>query len=70
MDKKTARLLKFTDPSLDNDFNLTLILLFVGLLLLYALKESLFSPTGLQQTMIRARTLAHKGISGAPKRSV
>lgn len=68
MDKKTARLLKFEDD-VDAEFSFTLFLVLLGLAMIIYMRESLFSKSGLQQTMVMARAMRPK-LSGAEKRSV
>jgi hypothetical protein len=71
MDKRTARLLAFDeDASSDRDFNLTLLLLAVGMVLIYFLRDSLVGKSALQETMLRARAMRPKISSGSHKRSV
>jgi len=69
LDSKAARLLRFENET-DSEFNLMMFLVLIGLVLLYAMRQSIFSANGLHQTMVRARTLAPRGAAGAHKRSV
>jgi hypothetical protein len=71
MDKRTARLLAFDEEdSSDRDFSLTLLLLAVGMVLIYFLRDSLVGKSALQETMLRARAMRPKTSSGSHKRSV
>ena len=69
LDKRTSRLLKF-DGEVDREFNLTVVLLLVGIILLYVMRQSLVGTSGLREALIRARAMRPKVGSGAHKRAV
>jgi hypothetical protein len=69
MDKRTARLLTFENDS-GSEFNLTIILVVVGAVLLYALRDSLVGKSKFHEALLRARAMRPKAAAGSSKRSV
>jgi hypothetical protein len=69
MDKRSARLLTFENDS-GREFNLTIILVVVGVTLLYALRDSLFGKSRIHEALLRARAMRPKSAAGSSKRSV
>lgn len=69
MDKRTARLLTFENEP-NREFNLTVFLVVLGVVLLYVLRDSLVGKSRFHEAVLRARTMRPKTAFGSSKRSV
>jgi len=67
LDAKTARLLRFEDD-IPSESGLTWLLVVIGSILACFMRQSLFSRTGLQQTILQAKKIRMQG-GGSRKRS-